>query len=438
MLQFNLKDVKGGTYGKDSGQETSKETSKERSKDAYDYKTFWNLLKDREHKLNQVKDQYGQIPGKTQYAILKATDPYLQVMTHARKQKAEGVSRAWVKLYEILCQTHCLESVVARIPSSLGTGKKKVLSIFCNAELPGSFLTCIHHYVTTKFPLNRIELKWYASSLHSQGAKTALGDSYGLVSLYPQQWFQDEKMNGDVTKIENILAIQKKLTQHQHKVWFYTSDIGFEVSNPSQQEAQTSLVHYGQTLCGLSTLEKRGSMILKQYTFASPASVYLLALFCRKFDQVHMIKPVASRPSNSEIYLLLEDYQGPLQTMETRFFSQLLETCHMRGTTPFDLQAECYPWKLEPEFCDHLLTVAQYLSQNQMDALQFLLDYPKLDKTILDSARDQLAQEFLTKYPIHSLKHSLIKPFKRKHWKKRKEGKDELAETFGKKRKVSS
>ena len=65
-----------------------------------------------------------------------------------QRYNAQVTSIAWVKIYEML------ETM------QLITTEK--VSVFCNAELPGSFISAINHYCAVQ----NIELSWYGSSLY--------------------------------------------------------------------------------------------------------------------------------------------------------------------------------------------------------------------------------------------------------------------------------
>ena len=113
-------------------------------------------------------------------------------------------------------------------------------------------------------------------------------------------------ISGDVTDVVVVKAIAKIVhTRIPGGVRLYTSDAGFNIDKDyDTQEEQTMMVNYGQVLSGLVTLAPGGMLITKQYMFNHPFNRSLIALLSTMFDRLLIVKPLTSRPMNSEIYLV--------------------------------------------------------------------------------------------------------------------------------------
>lgn len=136
---------------------------------------------------------------------------------------ARHVSNAWLKYWEIF-NIYC--DFRPTLP----------IKAFFNAELPGAALCAFNHYMCS----NNIPYSWQASS-YADG----LGDTYGLLAHNREKWLMDDKNNGDMTKIENILAISGE------KVDFYSHDAGIDVSEDfNNQETLNAKIHLGCALAG--------------------------------------------------------------------------------------------------------------------------------------------------------------------------------------------
>jgi hypothetical protein len=90
-----------------------------------------------------------------------------------------------------------------------------------------------------------------------------------------------------------------------------TGDAGLGVENDwnRAEEAHTRL-QFGQALCALLALAPGGVALLKHFTFSTPASRGLITALALCFDEVELVKPLTSRPLNSEVFILCRGFQG--------------------------------------------------------------------------------------------------------------------------------
>lgn len=207
----------------------------------------------------------------------------------------EHMSNAWLKCYELLSTFDYDFGIRSR---------KGPYRVFCNAEFPGSFVLCIEYYFTRHAP--NAQLEWIASSLVDDKS-TALTDKYGLRERCPDKWLMCDEFNGDITDP----ATFDYLLSHVDKVDLYTSDFGMDVTDdPGAQETTHLCGNIGQMICGLATLNPRGSMIFKTFTCFEPFNCFALETLNALFARVEVCKPVTSRPGNSELYIVCVCYKG--------------------------------------------------------------------------------------------------------------------------------
>ena len=127
---------------------------------------------------------------------------------------------------------------------------------------------------------------------------------------YQNHWMmKDTENNGDITKIDNILDIEKRL---KNKIHLYTSDFGLpydndndkkEIPDTNYQETQTILGNVGQILTGLLILKDKGHLIVKIYTFFKQETIFIFGLLSNIFDELYITKPISSRQRNDERYI---------------------------------------------------------------------------------------------------------------------------------------
>jgi hypothetical protein len=234
-------------------------------------------------------------------------------------------------MFEMLCM------FAAELP------RHRPLRVFCNAELPGAFITAVIAWCRTETARRLRQSNprpadpapdWVASSYEpgaaaAGGNRTILGDRYGFLRANPRRWFIGEHsalpagtppITGDVTEERTQRVLAAALCAR----WpgspddadtagadLYTSDAGIDVTaDYSTQEAQTLAINAGQVLCGLQTLARGGMLVTKQYTFLLQQNRALIALLTPLFDSFRVVKPLTSRPANSELYLVGTGYRG--------------------------------------------------------------------------------------------------------------------------------
>ncbi|MEM0354021.1 MAG: FtsJ-like methyltransferase family protein [Thermoplasmata archaeon] len=214
--------------------------------------------------------------------------------------RAEVVSNAWLKLYEIL------NIFADLIPI------KETIKTFHLCEAPGAFILATNHYISNR---GGTRLEWYAQSLNpfSKSSNSMLGDQYGLMSRYPERWLfgSEEDNSGDVTHSAVIRSYAKNPLLKE--IDFMTSDAGISC-NPrdlNEQESRLAKVNMGQIIGILACLSPGRSAIFKTFLpMAEPLTISLMYLLTHLFQKVTIVKPSASHSSNSEVYVVLKNYKG--------------------------------------------------------------------------------------------------------------------------------
>lgn len=289
-----------------------------------------------DEKLSAAKSQLDVIKPDRYFNIMNLEDTYLYLKKILRtKYNMQVATNASMKMYEMICQLGLLQNT---------------MRIFCNAEFPGAFLCTIHHYMTT----HKLSYTAWASSYVLAADVTLLTDKYGILARHPDMWLMGKKykyvnkpglIDGDVTNIDCLLEYEQLL-----QVDLYTSDAGIDVSNDyNSQENSTLFINYGQILSGLLCLVNGGKLLTKQYTFNNPFNRSIIVLLAHVFENLQIVKPLTSRPGNSEIYLygegFIKDKFLPLRT-------QLLDKLAKKDSTPlFNLCLEAELFKYADYLC---------------------------------------------------------------------------------------
>jgi cap2 methyltransferase len=220
----------------------------------------------------------------------------------AKRFGAEIVSNAWMKMYETM--------TLVDLPK---TGEWNTFHI---AEAPGNFILAINHYVYNH--RSQMHWNWYANSFKDIfGSKDGqyLDDNYGIMKSYPDKWLYGADSDGDITSPANIETFAETFPQTLN---FVTSDVKYVplVEDYNEEENQNIPVQMGHLLISLRTLKKGGTALLKEFTFMETAKIAQLWLLACVFKELQIIKPVTSRPANSEVYVLCKGYKANLTELQ--------------------------------------------------------------------------------------------------------------------------
>ena len=167
---------------------------------------------------------------------------------------------------------------------------------------------CIHYYICTYIPATSVDayltMVLYLCVICSVGVN---GD-------------------GDITNTDNMTSLQERVFEATHGagvhfvmgdgvqtamsilvslVSFVNSLLEFPQGisvegEENKQELLTKQLVMCQFACALSILRKGGHFVCKIFDMFTPFLVGLIYLLYRCFDKVCIIKPVTSRPANSE------------------------------------------------------------------------------------------------------------------------------------------
>ncbi|KAL5112044.1 Cap-specific mRNA nucleoside-2'-O methyltransferase 1 [Taenia crassiceps] len=121
--------------------------------------------------------------------------------------------------------------------------------------------------------------------------------------------FYGSAKDGDITKWENLASFSQFVAHNTSDkgVHVVMADGGFDVSDSyNLQEVKSKHIYLCQCLCALTLLRPGGCFVTKLFDIFTDFSVDLIWLMSHVFRSISLIKPVSSRPANSERYLLCE------------------------------------------------------------------------------------------------------------------------------------
>ncbi len=343
-------------------------------------------LKNLKDQLNATKDKLDHIPNSKKKNLLANFDRLSSLKT---KIKGEGVTNAWIKMFEI--GTHF---------------KFNYDATFCNAEFPGAFICAINHLRsndlhTAKKRKKQNELNWTASSY----VNGPLSDTLGVYQLNQHRWIMNHDMDGDTTNIQNIHKINELVIKKLgRKPTLYTADGSIDVhDNFNNQETLNAKLILGEIVCAFKTLSQGGNCVIKLFTLFESFTVSLITLFAASFGKVNIVKPTASRDANSEVYLVGINFDS------NDHVNQLLENALIQ--TDF-LKREIDPIiPLTEELIDEFFFIVKSITDRQTRVLDQVYDC-HLNNKMPEVAQKRFAENlWLSMHKVYPLNfHILQKP----------------------------
>lgn len=112
---------------------------------------------------------------------------------------------------------------------------------------------------------------------------------------------------GDLYKKTNL----DHLAQTHPKMEVITADGGFDFSNDfnAQEESSVRLI-LCEIYAALLLQKQGGCLVLKIYDMFHEHTLKIVAVIKRFYEKIHVVKPLTSRPANSEKYLVCSGFDG--------------------------------------------------------------------------------------------------------------------------------
>tara|TARA_X000000950_G_scaffold276452_1_gene364384 strand:- start:466 stop:1509 length:1044 start_codon:yes stop_codon:yes gene_type:complete len=247
-------------------------------------KIFYNHLKFSKSKIDQYKTSEEK---KKWGKFTKLMNLYENILYIEPNEK---ISRAFYKLIEI------------NYNFKLFTGNETLTGHLC--EAPGGFIEATCELVKNPKHIWIGQSKNTSSCIFSK----KLPDNGNIL------WGPDR--SGDIYKNETIDEFAKESRKQCQVI---TADGGFDVSkNYYIQEQMSFRLIFCQFVTAIKSLKVGGHFVCKIFDMFTLPTIQLLVLVKSLFKEINIFKPLASRPCNSERYLVCKIFIGAHKsTIET-------------------------------------------------------------------------------------------------------------------------
>lgn len=230
----------------------------------------------------KVKNRIGELNIRVWNQVRRFTNNYEFPLK--RNVECNPISRAFFKMWEILWENE-----------KLIMDDKSVLSI---AEAPGGFIQAVDRY---------------DNEVKSIVTMSLINESDDNIPKYSKIITENEKVtilrgeNGDIYKKENIKHITKEIGV---KVGLITADGGFNESNRFNIKEQ---LHYrlflSEIIIAINNQLYGGNFVIKFFDIYTRFSLDLVYILSYYYEEVDIFKPLTSRPTNSEKYLICKRFK---------------------------------------------------------------------------------------------------------------------------------
>lgn len=288
------------------------------------------------------------------------------------------LTQAWCKFFEILYEFHIAD--------------RESLRSFHLCEAPGAFVAALQHYLQDR----ATDWCWYGTTLNpyyeGNSTKSTVTDDRLILNTL-DRWYFGRDQTGDVLSPNFVIDDFLRGTELFDLV---TADGSVDCQDdPAEQEALVAPLHCAEVGLALKLLADGAHFVLKMFTFFQSSSICLLYLLNCIFEQVHVKKPVCSKPGNSEVYVICTGFQRvALSDDHLKFLSDAL----IGGRVCFPLR--CLP----PDFLAQLFNCVRYFKELQEYTIteNIQLFYRSADVELssqLKFIKNCVAALFLEKYP---------------------------------------
>ena len=293
--------------------------------------------------------------------------------------KIDLCTTAWTKMWEIL---------VRFLPD---LHKEKSLRALYLCEGPGSFITCTNHYLKTKYGPD-FNFEWSAITLadHDNG----LFDKY-WGTWVPNNWFFGPDGTGDITNPNNIInGIWGRHLADVNKCDLVTADGSINCQHdPNNQELIVCPLKYAEITAMLKSLKIGGTFVIKYFTLFEPQTVCQLWLLANLFRKINIIKPVTSKPGNSEVYIVCTDYNG-ISDADADLLVKSPPTSLIYS-----------PDTIPKDFLNFLFSTMTSIVNRQSHVIEQNIDWfnnrYKMNAQKIYATKDFVSKEFIKKYGIN-------------------------------------
>jgi 23S rRNA U2552 (ribose-2'-O)-methylase RlmE/FtsJ len=207
------------------------------------------------------------------------------------------ISRAFYKLWELLIMFPIINS------------KSKSFTSLHIAEAPGSFAQSVIYYRHKFYKDQTNTDKYTATSIEPLKKGPDYVPTFNTDLNSYKQFNQWSYKDSDLTKIDIIDKFVSDHSAPTSKADLITADGGFNWKDENYQEQEAYVLLLAEIYCALKTQKTGGSFIIKFFETFTELTIKMIEILKRYYEDVYITKPLLSRPSNSERYIVCLNFK---------------------------------------------------------------------------------------------------------------------------------
>jgi 23S rRNA U2552 (ribose-2'-O)-methylase RlmE/FtsJ len=304
----------------------------------------------------------------------KFTNPYeyIFISNNSNKNvcKIRPISRSFFKLHEFIKDHNIFENA-------------SNINVACIAEGPGGFIQSIlHNLKDTNINIENL----YGITLISNSNKVPSWNNT-ILNNSKITILKGVNKDGDICNINNIKSFINDIGENSCDLVTNDGGIDFSIDYNKQEELSYKFIYY-EILISLHIQKIGGTCIIKLFDILHINTQQLLFILKLTYKDVYICKPVTSRSTNSEKYIICKGY-----IKNDTILSFLKKNCHSINNINIILP---------DTFIKELNQYNNNFITQQIDNINFIIDLIKLDKNINNPSNEQLnlAKEWCLKYDL--------------------------------------
>jgi len=295
-----------------------------------------------------------------------------------------AVNRAFYKLWEI----------IGNNKNNLIHNTNDPLTTLHLAEAPGSFVQVVKEL----FPkCQSIAISRPPSSYAQVVAKSKTIPVFSptVMKLDKVEFLYIDLLHKQM--LEALVDILRKRTLFKNGFDFITADGGFD---EEEQYDMKEILHFNLILSEVVSIlllqSIGGTCVVKILETFTETTFHLMWLLCQHYDTYEFVKPVTSRPTNAEKYIICKGFKGKIYTDNS-----LLELTNLQHISKnYILSTE-----IPPHFISYMCEISDKFSKNQIDTINNVINIvgktghkQYIDKSSYNEMKRQSFNEWCKQY----------------------------------------
>jgi len=274
---------------------------------------------------------------------------YRDIMNNYEFDKTRSINRAYFKMWEILNNFNFFKKQVSNCNSHQYIRSCHI------AEAPGSFILALYDYINFNEDISLIQ----AVALSKKPNKPSISGGHdGNPTFHKSVIHRNEFDLHYVDILDNIERTNFNQAFKKNKFNFITADGGLdEGTNYATKETLHYKLLFTEVKMILQLQQHGGSCIIKFFESFNEKTLQIMYLLFKFYKRYTVYKPCTSRPSNSERYLICNDYLG---------FNNLPESIENLDNVPETIKFELIAMndKLVHEQCQVIKDIMNIIKNN--------------------------------------------------------------------------